>query len=92
MRTRATLVIALVLLSTLSACGRTLYSFANESRDLPHGSVNLLSNPSFETQSLCARDCAVFSEWSIEYSTPSAPQALRTERGVVTGSPAKGLV
>jgi len=92
MRARYSLVIAVLLLSSLSACGRTLYNFPKLSRDLPLGAVNLLSNPSFEDNVLCTKNCAVFSTWSIEYSTPGPPLAFRTRRGVVTGSFAEELV
>lgn len=92
MRTRYTVLIAVLVLISLTACGRTLYNFPRLSRDLPRGAVNLLSNPSFESDSVCSRDCAFFSMWSIEYSTPNPPRAFRTRRGVVSGTYAEGLV
>ena len=93
-RTWISLIAALLLVSSLSACSRTLYTFPNLAKNLPAGEKNLLSNPSFEDASfkICTFNCNASSGWSIEHSTAGPPTYYRTQTGTVTGSYAESLI
>jgi hypothetical protein len=93
MNPRCKVLLGLVLLVSLAACSHPLYVFPNLPRNLPSGSVNLLTDPSFESPvGICSFRCKTTSTWSIEYSTPKGPLAFRSRTGAVTGSHAETLI
>jgi hypothetical protein len=84
------LIAALIIATCLTGCSRskTGYQFPDVSPEPSAGVVNLLADPSFESDPfvVCTVNCTATSGWSGEHKTTGAPTFTRTTDGVVTGS------